>query len=116
MQEIKKPEGSGRGVGLLLLLVVVAGVIGFGVFRGIGSRVASASAVREETLKVSVPAVSVMIPKQGALQNNVVLPGNVQAFTEAPIYSRANGYLKSWTQDIGARVKTGQLLAEIEAP
>jgi RND family efflux transporter MFP subunit len=46
----------------------------------------------------------------------IVLPGDMQAYIDAPIYARTNGYLKSWTADIGARVKAGQLLAEIDAP
>ena len=45
-----------------------------------------------------------------------MLPGNVQAFIDTPIYARTNGYLKRWYVDIGARVKAGQLLAEIETP
>ena len=45
-----------------------------------------------------------------------MLPGNTQAFTDAPIYSRTNGYLKRWYVDIGSRVKKGQLLAEIDTP
>jgi RND family efflux transporter MFP subunit len=50
------------------------------------------------------------------MQNEVVLPGNIQAFIDSPIYARASGYLKRWSGDIGARVKAGQVLAEIEAP
>ena len=52
----------------------------------------------------------------GALQNEVVLPGNIQAFIDAPIFARASGYLKKWYADIGARVKAGQILADIDAP
>jgi RND family efflux transporter MFP subunit len=50
--------------------------------------------------------------KGGAL----ILPGDVQAWTSAPIYSRVSGYLKAWYVDIGAHVKAGQLLAELETP
>ena len=57
-----------------------------------------------------------MHPKLGAPQNEVVLPGNIQAFNDSPIYARTNGYLKKWYVDIGARVKAGQLLADIETP
>ena len=48
--------------------------------------------------------------KNGALQNEVVLPGNIQAFIDAPIFARASGYLKKWYADIGTRVKAGQVL------
>ncbi|MGB7622814.1 MAG: efflux RND transporter periplasmic adaptor subunit, partial [Terriglobia bacterium] len=54
--------------------------------------------------------------KRGSPQQELVLPGNMQPFIESPIYARTNGYLKKWTHDIGAHVKTGELLAEIETP
>ena len=98
---------------LLLLLAVVAAIV---VIRGIHNRVAAAGAVKQETLRTAIPAVSVIAPRPGTMQNEVVLPGNVQAFTDAPIYARASGYLKRWYVDIGARVKSGQVLAEIDAP
>jgi RND family efflux transporter MFP subunit len=63
-----------------------------------------------------VPTVSVVHPKRGALKDEIVLPGNIQAFTISPIYARTSGYLKKWYVDIGGRVKAGQLLAEIETP
>ena len=44
------------------------------------------------------------------------LPGRLEAYSRAPIYARVSGYLKEWKVDIGARVKAGQLLAEIDAP
>ncbi len=55
-------------------------------------------------------------PKRGAAAEEVVLPGNAQAYVATPIYARTNGYLKNWYFDIGAHVKAGQLLAEIETP
>jgi RND family efflux transporter MFP subunit len=58
----------------------------------------------------------VIHPKRGAPQQEIVLPGGMQPYTDAPIYARTNGYLKSWTVDIGTRVKAGQLLAEIDSP
>ncbi len=57
-----------------------------------------------------------MHPKMGAPGNEVILPGDIQAFQDSPIYARTNGYLKKWYVDIGAHVKAGQLLAEIETP
>ena len=63
-----------------------------------------------------MPTVDVIQPKQGAPHQEIVLPGNIQAFTDAPIYARTNGYLKKWYVDIGARVKAGQLLAVIDTP
>jgi RND family efflux transporter MFP subunit len=64
----------------------------------------------------SVVSVAVTAPQPLTSSSDVVLPGNVQANYEAPIYARTSGYLKRWLVDIGARVKAGQLLAEIESP
>jgi RND family efflux transporter MFP subunit len=99
-----------------VLLVVLLAMIAVLVTRGISSRIKAASMVKQETLDLSVPSVSVIHPKLGALKDELVLPGNIQAFTDSPIYARASGYLKAWHADIGAHVKAGQLLAEIEAP
>jgi RND family efflux transporter MFP subunit len=99
-----------------LALAILAAIIGAAVNRGINARVKTSAAVARETLADAAPTVSVVNPKRGALRNEVVLPGNIQAFTDAPIYARASGYLKQWYTDIGARVKTGQLLADIDAP
>jgi len=65
---------------------------------------------------MAVPAVVVVQPKRSAPAQEIVLPANVQAFADAPIYARTNGYLKRWYVDIGTRVKEGQLLAEIDTP
>ena len=55
-------------------------------------------------------------PQLGGIGDELVLPGIVQAYIEAPIYARTNGYLKLWYTDIGARVHRGQLLALIDTP
>jgi RND family efflux transporter MFP subunit len=68
------------------------------------------------TEDASVLSVSVVHPNAGSASEDLVLPGSVQAFTDTPIYSRTNGYLKKWYFDIGSRVRKGQLLAEIETP
>ena len=97
----------------LAVLLIVAGVV---VYRGIYTRVRAAAQVKLETRELAVPSVSVTRPKQSAPQQEIILPGNVQAFIEAPIYARTTGYLKKWYVDIGGRVKNGQLLAEIDTP
>jgi RND family efflux transporter MFP subunit len=83
---------------------------------GIDARIKTAAAVKQETQELAVPSVTVAHPRLGAMQDEVVLPGSIQAFTDAPIYARASGYLKKWDSDIGARVKAGQVLAELDAP
>jgi RND family efflux transporter MFP subunit len=104
---------SGRGVlwAILALLIIAAIVVA-----GIIPRSRAARDLLKETNDLAVPTVSVIHPKLGASQSEIVLPGNIQAFTDSPIYARTNGYLKKWYVDIGARVTSGQLLADIETP
>jgi RND family efflux transporter MFP subunit len=64
----------------------------------------------------AVPAVVVITPERGVTGLQTVLPGNIQAWYEAPIYARVSGYLKNWYFDYGAHVKKGQVLAAIDAP
>ena len=97
------------GIAIFLLFASVA------VF-GIVVRLRTAATVRTETAELAVPSVSVVSPQPSAAAQEIVLPGNVQPFVSAPIYSRTNGYLRRWYVDIGAHVKKGQLLAEIETP
>ena len=113
-----KPPKPGDGNRVAKTILVVALALGAGVliYRGIRSRIQTAAAVKVQTQQLAVPTVAVIHPKPGAIEDEVVLPGNIQAFVDAPIYARASGYLKRWTADIGARVKTGQVLAEIDAP
>ncbi len=83
---------------------------------GILPRIQARTALRQETARMAVPTVAVVQPKRSAPAQEIVLPANVQAFADAPIYARTNGYLKRWYVDIGGHVKEGQLLAEIDTP
>ena len=83
---------------------------------GILPRVKARAAVHSQTLELAVPNVAVVHPQPTAVAQELVLPGNVQPYITAPIYARTNGYLRKWYTDIGAKVKKGQLLAEIETP
>ncbi|SPE41366.1 Efflux transporter, RND family, MFP subunit [Candidatus Sulfopaludibacter sp. SbA3] len=94
----------------------IAGAIGYSVVTGIASRLHAATALKQQTMEMAVPTVTVIHPRRGAAAEEVVLPGNAQAYIATPVYARTNGYLKTWSFDIGARVKAGQLLAEIETP
>ena len=96
----------------LLILVVAVLLVVFGILPRIQAR----TALRQETLRMAVPTVAVVQPKRSAPAQEIVLPANVQAFADAPIYARTNGYLKRWYVDIGSRVKQGQLLADIDTP
>ncbi len=89
----------------------------YDIFNGIESRVDAATALkRQSAQEMAIPTVSVIHSKSGGNVEEVVLPGNAQAYVATPIYARTNGYLKSWNFDIGAHVKAGQLLAVIETP
>jgi RND family efflux transporter MFP subunit len=107
--------GKPRSKGWLRLAVALI-IVAFLLASGIWSRVKTRKSLSAETAQVALTAVSVVSPKQAAPAQEIILPGNVQPFITAPIYSRTNGYLKKWYFDIGAHVKQGQLLAVIETP
>jgi RND family efflux transporter MFP subunit len=97
---------------MIVALLIVAAIV----VAGIVPRWRAKAALRTETRDLAIPTVSVIHPKLGSPQTEIVLPGNIQAFTDSPIYARTNGYLKKWYVDIGGRVTAGQLLADIETP
>jgi RND family efflux transporter MFP subunit len=107
------PSGRGRLVLFAVAFLVVLTVI---IAAGIIPRQRARAALRQETDAMAIPTVLVSHPKKAPAAEEIVLPANVQAFTDAPIYARTNGYLKKWYADIGTRVKAGQLLAEIDTP
>jgi RND family efflux transporter MFP subunit len=100
----------------LLFAAIALAFVGAVIYSGIHSRAAAESRLKQQTEEGAIPTVSVIFPRQGAPTNEIVLPGVTQAFIDAPIYARTNGYLKHWYFDIGARVKKDQLLAEIDTP
>lgn len=91
---------------ILILLVIVL----------MSMRVYALYALRKRTLETITPIVATMIAKKESGTDKIVLPGNVWAWHEAPIYARTNGYIKNWYVDIGSKVKNGDLLAVIETP
>jgi RND family efflux transporter MFP subunit len=100
-----------------LYLLSLAGVIALVVAGdGIWQRREHETAVEKWTEAAAIPSVSVVTPKADAMDSELVLPGDVQAWYEASVYARVSGYLKKWYFDIGARVKKGQVLAQIDAP
>jgi RND family efflux transporter MFP subunit len=107
---------SGRAAARAILLLFTVLVVAVIVIWGISSRRKANAQLSQETRELAIPSVTVIHPKRGAPQQEIVLPGDMQPYTDAPIYARTTGYLKSWRADIGARVKAGQLLAEIDAP
>ena len=99
-----------RWLWVLAVIAVVSAV--WGVF----SRVQGRDQIGEETAAEATPVVQTAQPGPSPGTDELVLPGNVTAFLEAPIYARTSGYVKEWYTDIGTHVKKGQLLALIETP
>lgn len=111
-----KTERTFTGKWLVSLLVLIVVAVAFAIHAGIAKRVTAETKLREQTHEAAVQSVVVQNPKLTTGSEELVLPGNIQAFTDAPIYARTNGYLKHWYADIGTHVKAGQLLADIETP
>ena len=108
------PAVSQRGLriaGAIAVVVALAVVI-----TGLVSRASGNARLREWTDAQAVPTVAVAAPTQSGDNGALVLPGRLEAYSRAPLYARVSGYLKSWKVDIGATVKAGDLLADIEAP
>src|SRR6266436_10431733 len=97
------PKKNRRSSWWVLLLAVLTAVL-LVVF-GVLPRIQARTALRQETARMAVPTVAVVQPKRSAPAQEIVLPASVQAFADAPIYARTNGYLRRWYVDIGSRVK-----------
>src|SRR5882724_7903042 len=124
-EPVPAPEAAAAGEGrqsrrlspvVLLALGALAGALAIGIYMGISARTAADATVKRATQEAAVPVVKVVSPSPGAPTQEILLPGTTQAFTDAPIFARTSGYVKGWYFDIGAHVKQGQLLAEIESP
>jgi RND family efflux transporter MFP subunit len=98
------------GAGLVIACAIVLAII------GILARHHDDAVLAQNTSELAAPTVSIAPAQPGAPQDSFVLPGNVTAYTDSPIYARTDGYLEHWYFDIGARVKTGDLLAVIATP
>jgi RND family efflux transporter MFP subunit len=109
----QKPISGAKAIVTIVILVLVAAVLaGWGLI----SRRNANTVLADRTTDLAAPAVIAVAPKQGAPVDSFLLPGNVTAYTDSPIYARTSGYLTKWYFDIGARVKKGALLAEIATP
>jgi len=107
-----RPKGS-RVFTILFLVVIVLVVLGaFTLFQ----RRTQYQALAKETETLAIPTVAVIHAGVESAEEDLVLPGAMQAYVESPIYARTNGYLKKWYHDIGSRVRQGDLLADIDTP
>jgi membrane fusion protein (multidrug efflux system) len=105
---------SRRKLSIFSIVAVIAALML--VVSGIRAREDSSAKLREWTDNQAIPPVAVIYPDPGLLSATIDLPGRLEAYYRAPIFARVNGYLKSWRADIGARVKAGEVIAEIDAP
>jgi RND family efflux transporter MFP subunit len=96
---------------VLAVVVVLALIV-----QGIVSRRSAHAELERDVDRYSVQTVEVIAPTRMKATQDLILAGDIRAFSDAPIFARTNGYLKRWTVDIGEHVKKGQLLAEIDAP
>ncbi len=110
----KARKRIGRKVTFRLALVGVGAVVL--AFFGISSREREEGDLARLTQQEAIPTVEVVMPERGTSGQHLVLPGEVQAWYSAPIYARVSGYVKMWYKDIGAKVKAGDVLAEIDTP
>src|SRR3979490_1213474 len=105
---------SRRKLGIFAVVVVIAALLV--VVTGIRAREDNSAKLREWTDNQAIPTVAVVLPDARALNAPIDLRGRLEAYYRGPIFARVSGYLKSWSADIGAQVKAGQVIAEIEAP
>jgi RND family efflux transporter MFP subunit len=114
-QPDRNPSGTDRrklvlvGGGFALLAVAV-------VAYGLGTRHSQNGRLQDTTEAQAAPVVALVTPASVSNNAGLDLPGRLEAFIQAPIYARVPGYLKSWKHDIGAKVKAGEVLAEIDTP
>jgi RND family efflux transporter MFP subunit len=100
----------------VLLLVVPVAFAGALLIRGISGREQALAQLEQVAVKQSVLPVEVIAAKPGPAKRSLRLPGTVRAWYEAPIFAQVSGYVQSWSEDYGALVQAGQLLATIDAP
>jgi RND family efflux transporter MFP subunit len=113
-EEQDRAQGKGSRVFAILALGVIVLVILGAVT--LFQRRAQYQALAKETETLAIPTVAVIHPTTESAQEDLVLPGTMQAYVESPIYARTNGYLRKWYRDIGSRVRQGELLADIDTP
>src|SRR5467141_654782 len=109
-----QPRGKGSRVFTILFVIVIVLVVLGAVT--LFQRRAQYQALAKETETRAIPTVAVIHASVESAEEDLVLPGAMQAYVESPIYARTNGYLKKWYHDIGSRVRQGDLLADIDTP
>src|SRR5258707_340936 len=111
-QPVKTPTPRRLLLAGMIALVAAGAIAAYGLI----SRARSTQDLVQWTSAQAVPTVALTNLVRGASEQSLILPKEIQPYYKAAIYSRVNGYLKSWNKDIGAQVKAGEVLASIEAP
>ncbi len=116
MDPVDRDQSRGRGSRVFtILFLVVAALVVLGAVT-LFQRRTQYQALAKETETLAIPTVAVMHASIESAEEDLVLPGTMQAYVESPIYARTNGYLKKWYHDIGSRVRQGDLLVDIDTP
>jgi RND family efflux transporter MFP subunit len=112
----QESHGGQKKSRLFLILIVLAIILV--IYGGVTlvERRSQFKTLASETQTNAIPTVSVIHPTVEESQEDLILPGTMQAYVESPIYARTNGYLRKWYFDIGSKVPKGALLAEIDSP
>jgi membrane fusion protein (multidrug efflux system) len=110
-EAIAAPGHRGRIVAIIGV-VVAGGLAGFGIW----SRSDTVASLKQEADDTAIPRVQVVSPKPAPAHRTLTLPGNIDAWYEAPIYAQVSGYVAHWFKDYGAPVKAGDVLATISTP
>lgn len=105
-----------RASGGRLFLVLLAVVFFVAAILSLARRRRDARVLAEETVRLDTPTVAIVRPQIEPAEQELVLPGSVEAWVASPVYARTSGYLLHWTHDIGSRVRQGELLATIDTP
>ena len=113
---MKMHKGTSNFRGRTLIVVLALGALAGSLGVVVHSRCTTRAELVSSAKDAGRTPVSVVHPHRANAETELVLPANVQAFVETPVYARTDGYLKRWLVDIGSKVKAGQLLAEIETP
>jgi RND family efflux transporter MFP subunit len=111
-EEIRPPGRRSLVTAATGAFLLAGVVVGYGFLQ----RAASKQEVVQWTDTQAIPTVALAQPLPGSSHQMLTLPGNIQPFNKAAIFARVNGYVKSWDHDIGSPVKSGQVLATIDAP
>jgi RND family efflux transporter MFP subunit len=112
LEDVRAPSRRSLVTTATAAALLAAVVVGYGFV----NRAQSKQEVVDWTAAQSAPTVALAQSVPGSPTQTLTLPGNIQPFNRAEIFARVNGYLKSWDHDIGAQVKSGEVLATIDAP